>query len=66
MSNAFMETAIIKMKESQKSAIEQLDKYKALGAALEIEIRDRSQAITLLESALNPEKAHLSLRDAMK
>lgn len=66
MANTFMETVIVKMKESQKAAIEQLDKYNALSSALKVEIRDRAQAITLLEAASNPEKAHLTLQDAMK
>ena len=65
MSNNFMVSLLNKMREAQRSAIEQLDKYKSLSIALGEEIRDRNKAIALVESALNPEKANLTLRDFM-
>lgn len=66
MNNNFLLNAMNNMKESQRNDAEQLAKYKALSAELELKIRERAQALKLIDHALNPEKANVTLREAMQ
>lgn len=65
MSANFIIQLLNEMNVMQKRDVEQLAKYRTLSMELDSVMRERAEAIRLLENACKPESINMSLREAM-